>query len=200
MSESINFVLKTTDISSDNNTATYYGLTVINNIGSVSKNRTSLTWNNVNLRMLLGEMYDRYDKFNLSLNFVAGTRSGTVGETNLDARLINVRLRGLNFTSSYNQPSGNNNNSIFLTTLQLPTNTTPWANNYLTQQYFTFQKQETATITIDLLSVATDTNAVPATETSMLGHTIYGFNIYGCDEYKNTKNDLNTNLDIRKIF
>jgi len=200
MSESINFVLKTTDISSDNNTATYYGLTVINNIGSVSKNRTSLTWNNVNLRMLLGEMYDRYDKFNLSLNFVAGTRSGTVGETNLDARLINVRLRGLNFTSSYNQSSGNNNNSIFLTTLQLPTNTTPWANNYLTQQYFTFQKQETATITIDLLSVATDTNAVPSTETSMLGHTIYGFNIYGCDEYKNTKNDLNTNLDIRKIF
>jgi len=200
MSESINFVLKTTDISSDNNTATYYGLTVTNNIGSVGKNRTSLTWNNVNLRMLLGEMYDRYDKFNLSLNFVAGAKSGTVNETNIDTRLLNVRLRGLNFTSSYNQPSGNNNNSIVLTTLQLPTNTTPWANNYLTQQYFTFQKQETATITIDLLSVVTDANAIPTADTMMLGHTVYGFNIYGCEEYKNTKNDLNTNLDIRKIF
>ena len=200
MSESINFVLKTTDISSDNNTATYYGLTVTNNIGSVGKNRTSLTWNNVNLRMLLGEMYDRYDKFNISLNFVAGTKMGTANETNFDTRLLNVRLRGLNFTSSYNQPTGNNNNSIILTSMQLPTTPLPWANNYITQQYFTFQKQESATITIDLISVVTDANSIPTTDTTMIGHTIYGFNIYGCEEYKNTKNDLNTNLDIRKIF
>ena len=52
MSESINFVLKSTDINSDNTAATYYNTTFTNNIGSVAQNRNSLTWNNVNLRML----------------------------------------------------------------------------------------------------------------------------------------------------
>ena len=37
MSESINFVLKSTDINSDNTAATYYGLTYTNNIGSVAQ-------------------------------------------------------------------------------------------------------------------------------------------------------------------
>ena len=201
MSESINFVLKSTDINSDNTAATYYGLTYTNNIGSVAQNRNSITWNNVNLRMLLGEMYDRYDKFNISLNFIAGSRTGSVVEDAPDNRNVSVRMRGLNFTSSYSQASGNNNNSIVLSTIQIPlTNNTAWVNNYFTQQYFTFQKQETATITIDLISVLTDTFPTPTQSTKLIGHLLYSFNIFGCEEYKNTKNDLNTNLDIRKIF
>ena len=201
MSESINFVLKSTDINSDNTAATYYGLTYTNNIGSVAQNRNSITWNNVNLRMLLGEMYDRYDKFNISLNFIAGSRTGSVVEDAPTNRNVSVRMRGLNFTSSYSQASGNNNNSIVLSTIQIPlTNNTAWVNNYFTQQYFTFQKQETATITIDLISVLTDTFPTPTQSTKLIGHLLYSFNIFGCEEYKNTKNDLNTNLDIRKIF
>ena len=165
------------------------------------KNRNSITWNNVNLRMLLGEIYDRYDKFNISLNFIAGSRTGSVVEDAPDNRNVSVRMRGLNFTSSYSQASGNNNNSIVLSTIQIPlTNNTPWVNNYFTQQYFTFQKQETATITIDLISVLTDTYPTPTLSTKMIGHLLYSFNIFGCEEYKNTTNDLNTNLDIRKIF
>ena len=105
MSESINFVLKSTDINSDNTAATYYGLTYTNNIGSVAQNRSSITWNNVNLRMLLGEMYDRYDKFNISLNFIAGSRTGSTVEDAPDNRNVSVRMRGLNFTSSYSQAS-----------------------------------------------------------------------------------------------
>ena len=153
--------------------------------------------------MLLGEMYDRYDKFNISLNFIAGSRTGSTAEDTPDNRTVSVRMRGLNFTSSYSQASGNNNNSIVLSTVQVPlTNNTAWENNYFTQQYFTFQKQETATITIDLISVLTDTYPTPSTSAKLIGHLLYSFNIFGCNEYQNTKSneDLNFDLDLRKIF
>ena len=35
---------------------------------SNNTSRTSFTWNNIDLRMLLGDMYDKYDRFNLCLN------------------------------------------------------------------------------------------------------------------------------------
>jgi len=35
--------------------------------GTVDQYRTNITWNNINMRLLLGDMYDRYDLFNLQL-------------------------------------------------------------------------------------------------------------------------------------
>ena len=60
MSETVNFVLRTTSINNDNTPAVYYNSTFRNNIGTVAQNRSSITWNNINLRNVLDEMYDRY--------------------------------------------------------------------------------------------------------------------------------------------
>ena len=201
--ESINFVLKTTDINLDNTPATYYTKTFTNNLGSVAQNRTSFIWNNVNLRTILGEMYDRYDKFNISLNFIAGGATGTSAETISDFRNFYVKFKGLNFSTTYNQSTQNNCDSVILTSIQVPlTASTAWLNNYFTQQYFTFSKAEISSINIDLLNIYNDSYYIPSDANHMVGHIIFSFNIYGCEDYKNIKNNANTNLDLdlRKIF
>ena len=69
--ECVNLNLKTTQINSSTTHADYYNKTVTTNAGQVSNNRQSYTWNNVNMRCILGDMYDKYDRFNICLNNVS---------------------------------------------------------------------------------------------------------------------------------
>lgn len=203
MSETVNLVLKSTSINNDNTPAIYYNHTYRNNIGTVAQNRSSITWNNINLRNLLGEMYDRYEKFNISLVFIAGAKTGTAVETGANNRIFYVRMRGLNFNSSYDQGTGNNNNSVVLTSLRVPLEaSTTWVNQNFTQQYFTFQKQDNVNINIDLVNIVDDDFYTPDDENSMIGHIIYSFSITGVEDYKNIKKleNQNVDLELRKIF
>ena len=54
---SARLVLKTSDLTANSTT----------NNGSCDQYRTSFTWFNINLRMLLGDMYNQYDYFNITL-------------------------------------------------------------------------------------------------------------------------------------
>jgi hypothetical protein len=185
MAQSVNLVLKTTQINSDNTAATYFGNNVISLYGSVTNNRSSFTWNNINLRILLGDMYDKYERFNINLNFAAGGATGSTVESVADNRMFLVKLSGLPFTSSYNQPTNTNINQVVLTAIQLPlAATTTWYNNFFTTQYCTFTKQDIVNITIDLHTVATDTTYTTAVG-RMIGHCVFSFNIYGVDEFVN---------------
>jgi hypothetical protein len=83
MNSSVQLILKTTDINADNTPATYYGtqlapLTVSTSTGQISRHRTSMTWYNINVRALPGDLYDRYERYNISLNFAAGSSTGTI--------------------------------------------------------------------------------------------------------------------------
>lgn len=196
MAQSVNLVLKTTQINSDNTPATYYGNNVISLTGSVSNNRTSFTWNNINLRILLGDMYDKYERFNINLNFASGGATGVSAEaqTSSDNRMFLVKLSGLPFTSSYNQSSNTNINQVVLTAIQLPlTSTTTWYNNYFTTQYCTFTKQDLVNISIDLHTVATDTTYTPSVIGKMIGHCVFSFNIYGVDDFVNKNITIHRN-------
>ena len=53
-SECACFHLNTTDIGSNVN--------IYNQYGSINTNRNDITWNNVSLRIMMGPMYDKYDK------------------------------------------------------------------------------------------------------------------------------------------
>ena len=185
MAQSVNLILKTTQINLDNTAATYYGNTVTSLTGIVSNNRTSFTWNNINFRLLLGDMYDKYERFNINLNFVAGGATGSTLEPVPDNRMFLVKLSGLPFTSSYNQPTNTNINQVVLTAIQVPLSaSTTWYNNFFTTQYCTFTKQDIVNISIDLHTVATDTTYTTATS-RMLGHCVFSFNIYGVDDFEN---------------
>ena len=46
-------------------------LVLSTNNGTSNTTRTSTTWTNIDLRTLLGDMYNKYDMFNICLNTIA---------------------------------------------------------------------------------------------------------------------------------
>jgi hypothetical protein len=103
---SCRLVLKTSDLTTNAST----------NIGTCDQFRTSFTWNNINLRMLLGSMYDQYDYFNISLISISSslTQALAVGAT-ADDKMVFVKMSGLPFINqTFQQSTGNNGTFAYL--------------------------------------------------------------------------------------
>ena len=196
MSQSVNLILKTTQITNSNDITLYYNNIVTTPNGIISNNRNSFKWNNVNLQLLLGDMYDLYDRFNINLNFIGGAKTGSLDETNINNRCVLVKLSGLPFTSSYNLTNNCNTGQVVLTVIQIPsTKNQTWFNNYFTSQYYTFTKQNIVDIIIDLHTVNSDTTPNVEFNTQMIGHCVFSFNIFGVDKFENI-NQMLKRVDI----
>lgn len=81
------------------------------------------TWNNINLRYLMGNMYDKYEKFNLCLvNISTGASNATLGNSTDDLN-VSVNISGLPFINqTYNSSTGNNGSNATITTFQFQRN------------------------------------------------------------------------------
>jgi len=109
---SCRLVLKTSDLTTNAST----------NIGTCDQFRTSFTWNNINLRMLLGDMYDQYDYFNISLISISSslTQALAAGAT-ADDKMVFVKMSGLPFINqTFQQSTGNNGTFAYVSTLSIP--------------------------------------------------------------------------------
>ena len=69
----------------------------------------------VNMRQVLGEMYDKYETFNLYLYQVTRSQGfGTVATCTASQQLVDIRIKGLQFLNNgYNVISRYNTNSAF---------------------------------------------------------------------------------------
>ena len=83
------------------------GLIVDNDYGTFTANACVVTWKNVNIRTCLGELYRKYNRFNLKVT-AAQIRSNGIATT--DSQLI-IYMSGLPFTSgsTYSTRSGPTN-------------------------------------------------------------------------------------------
>jgi hypothetical protein len=69
-----------------------------NSVGIANATGTQCTWNNINLRVLLGNLYDKYNRFNLSLNtFTTGPLIGVVSDADTGTY---ITLSGLPFVNN----------------------------------------------------------------------------------------------------
>jgi hypothetical protein len=147
--------------------------------------RTSFTWSNIDLRMLLGDMYNKYDRFNFCLNTVASGISNNYLASQADAQVL-IRVSGLPWVNNtYNitaAGANNTNNTIIASFL--------FVNNSQQTQYFygsnmaVFSKnQDIASITIDYIRVS-DLAAPVVANGTFFPHVAFIFDIFGIDDYK----------------
>ncbi len=110
---SIRLVLKTSDLTANSTTA----------IGQCDQYKTTFTWFNINLRNLLGDQYNQYDYFNMTLTNMACSAIATaVGANAHDDRIVSVKISGLPFINqTYNQPTGNNSTFATIAIYNIPT-------------------------------------------------------------------------------
>ena len=66
-SETACLILNSFDINSSTTTTDYYNKTIDNQYGTIENNRCTLKWKSINMRRVLGEMYDKYETFNMYL-------------------------------------------------------------------------------------------------------------------------------------
>lgn len=90
------FALKLNDISLSD-TAGNYPLS--NHVGSINSIRTAITWYSIDFENILGDMYSKYDFFNLRLRMFQHNAQGAFGTTAND-RSCYFQMGGLNFCNS----------------------------------------------------------------------------------------------------
>jgi len=177
LSENRNLILRTTDISFSNNPVNYFNTTVSSSAGSVSQNRQSTQWTNINLRTLMGnEFYNRYSQFELKLvqMTIGQTTTGRVTETTTDMVTRKVYLSGLPGLSE-----------VLLTTVAVNLPPTSAGIGPITIQsgsssaIFNKQVSETVNLTINVKLNSTNDFYQPTTSNLLYGHSQFMFEIYG---------------------
>lgn len=163
---------------------------VLNSASSTAgTGNTSFTWSNIDLRMLLGDMYNKYDRFNLCLNTISQGLGGDNGNnffaTQADA-LVLIRISGLSFiNNTYNIKSSGSNNTSFATLASFK-----FLNNTQQVQYLNGQNiitigknQDLANITIEYVRVS-DLASVAFTANHPYPQMSFIFDVYGVEDFK----------------
>ena len=86
---------------------------------NTSLQNTYYVWENINLRNLMGNMYDKYEKFNLCLTSISSTNANATLGTLLEDTMVVANISGLPFINqTYNTKTGNNTNTATLCSFQ----------------------------------------------------------------------------------
>lgn len=154
------FALKYNDISVSDVVGNY---PVTNSVGTINATRTQATWYTINLENMLGEMYNKYDMFNLRLNCVSYQQQVAFGVAPFD-RLIQFSVSGLPWeNNNYNTIRKMLQNNSILGILNFQENV---ADAFVFDNSFvaTFRKQKTVDITIQLQTLDGNLPALDAGE------------------------------------
>lgn len=147
--------------------------------------RTRMTWHNINLRMLLGDMYAKHDLFNIRLDNVAsnddrlydsnGVLTYQSGSDDND-RMFTLNLSGFNFlNSTYDAGTNNMSSSAVIGTYSLyETFSRDYNNSILT---FVRDGSDRCNITIEYRTIYND--QLPSAGNSPFPAITFLFSLYG---------------------
>lgn len=185
--ESASLVLRTSDLPNGTN-----------NIGSSDQFYTNMTWSNINLRTLLGSMYDKYDKFALVPVAYQSNLTDTALGSSADDLIVTINIAGLPFTNNvYNSSSKTNQVSSTFYVARFVQNT------YITGStggsVLTFTKnQELVNLNIFYQRVNKNGSGNYNVSTATaFPHMVFTFNIYGINK-TNRIVDLNSSRIFEK--
>ena len=183
-SETACLILNTFDISTSTTASDFKDATIDNQYGTIANNRCTLTWKNVDMRRVLGVMYDKYETFNMYLYQINQGVAFTTSPTTGIYALVDIRIKGLQFLNNgYNAISRNNTNTAFLTSYVLNLTTATTGTGTVTPMFnptiITFGKSaDCVDITIDMK--CTQNQAYPTIgNANALGTFIFMFKFYG---------------------
>lgn len=164
-------VLNVSDIADDPDPANY---PISNSIGAISGARSAFTWYNLDMRDILGDMYDKFDYFNLNLRAIQyDSGIGSYGSSSLDLNVYFQMSGPAFYSSTYNVATKRSNGETTLGVAFMTRNvpaTITYNNNFTT----TFQKQPTMNFSVALRR-ANDSNVITGAGTL---YPLFSFNFY----------------------
>ena len=159
-----------------------------NAYGTGNSKLSSFTWTNINLRTLLGDMFDKYDRYLLLLQNISHAASAAIA-TN-DDRSILINMSGLSFVNStYNQKFQSNSGALIVCPFIFPSAAGVQSQIYNNFAISTFIKQnDIVNISINYTRIKDD-----VAPTTTCPHMCFIFNIVGIEEYR-VKDVMNNRL------
>jgi hypothetical protein len=146
----------------------------------------SCTWDNVNLRMVLGQMYEKYDVFSLELAYLGQGLSEDVLNTEVNDSLVFIQLSGLPLiNNTYNIITKHNTNSTIIGVFEFElgkTNYQMYANG---SKVLFGKNSEQVNITINLLNNELE----PPSAVVDYPYMCYSFNIFGIPKEEGNLNN-----------
>lgn len=150
----VNFTLRESDISASNTVGDY---PLSNSKGSIDEFRTSITWNAVSIKNILGSLYDKYEMFNLEVVMISYPIPTTLFGVDDDDRAITFIMSGLDWVfNSYNTFTLNTTNQAIISNMKFSSQTAPVSFGNYRRLTTTFRKCITTNLTIDLYNVNDD--------------------------------------------
>lgn len=163
--------LSMNDISTSDTLANY---PLENSIGSMDTYRTTIVFKNLDMRAILGDMYDRYEYFNICMPIMFNGGS-TFGTANVD-KLVRFNVSGLPWVNNtYDVQSRSLTNSCVLGFQKLSTSISLVQYNYA--NIATFRRCENINFTITI----TRYNGDACATTALYPRSDFYFKIYPCD-------------------
>ena len=156
-------VLKTNVLPMDGTTNAY---------GTSNAMNTSFTWTNINLRTLLGDMFDKYDRFLLLLQNISNASPSATPGAAVDDRAILINMSGLSFiNSNYVQKFQLNTGSVIICPyLMSGTNAqSQLYNNFAVAPFI--KQNDIVNITINYTRIEDD--VAVASSTTVYGHVCF---------------------------
>jgi hypothetical protein len=171
--ETATLVLRTADLTPNTTNA----------IGTADVYLLRMTWNNINLRTLLGSMYEKYDRFCLVPTQIQSVVAGGAIGSTADDRNCLVYISGLPFTNNtYNVSTLTNQNFAFLNFVRFVTGNPVIASSMGNNVMFT-KNQELVNLTIFYQRINKNAGGnYDVVTTSAYPNMLFSFNIYGVDK------------------
>ena len=174
--------LSSYDINPSDALADYYNKTVSTPYGTVSNNRWSLTWNNIDLSKVLGDdLYNRYNFFKITLinyNLLPSPTSKistAISSKHYQDFYVNWFLQGLPFFPTVS--------SAMLDTGYIPMDVSFAGYSMTNSLSWMFTKVKTTNLSVHMKCVATDLPYDPGSDSTYLwGHSFFSFQIVGIPE------------------
>ena len=147
-------------------------------VGECNAGNTSFTWYGINLRTLLGDMYDDYDLFNLCLNSMCLTFTAGACFNGNEDRSLMVNISGLPFINqTYNQATGHNNNAVPIASMVLVSQNNNYLPFYSNNIAMFGKNQDMCDISISFTRVLD--NAIPVPTATVFPQCVFLFDIIG---------------------
>ena len=177
------------DINASDTLADYYNKTVTTAYGTVSDNRWSLTWNNIDMSKVMGdEFYNRYNLFKISLvTYNLATAATSRISTAITAQHyqdfhVNWFLQGLPFYPDVSSNSLSSNGAL-LTSGYIPLDVSYANYTVTTSLAWTFRKVKTINLSLNMKCAATNSPYNPGSDSNYLwGHSNLSLQIVGVPE------------------
>jgi hypothetical protein len=174
--ETASLVLKTSDITTDDITTANLDAVINNSVGSIDMSGQLIRWKNINPQMLLGDMYEKYDKFNLNLACYSSRKVAA----NLVDSDITYYISGLPWSNQgYSLKSKSITPKAVLFTSMLNNTTSNGDADIINNNTVTFYKPTSNfDITIEMR------NGINNYMDQVMNHQTFVLDIVGCDGYQ----------------